>query len=330
MLNNEYNLVEDWGSAKGGLSTKRPMRDGYGEAMVEMARKNTKVVVLIADLLESLKLEEFKKEFPERLIEVGIQEQNMMGMAGGLALSGKIPFVNSFACFNPGRNWEQLRISVCLTKNNVKVIGGHAGFGNGADGANQQSFEDMAITRVLPNMTVLAPVDYEQIKKAVWRMADYDGPVYMRMTKPAREVMTTRTTPFEIGKAQVFREGKDVSVFACGSMVYEAMMAAKELAGTVEVEVINVHTIKPLDTEAMVKSARKTGKVVTAEEHSIIGGLGSAVAEALGENYPVPMRRVGMRDVFGESGEPEELMKKYGLTKNEIIKEIKKLVNKNE
>ena len=152
----------------------------------------------------------------------------------------------------------------------------------------------------------------------------------MRMTKPAREVMTTRTTPFEIGKAQVFREGKDVSVFACGSMVYEAMMAAKELAGTVEVEVINVHTIKPLDTEAMVKSARKTGKVVTAEEHSIIGGLGSAVAEALGENYPVPMRRVGMRDVFGESGEPEELMKKYGLTKNEIIKEIKKLVNKNE
>ena len=325
MISSQMNLVEDWGKME-----KKPMRDGYGEAMVEMARKKTGVVVLIADLLESLKLEEFKKEFPERLIEVGIQEQNMMGLAAGMALSGKIPFVNSFACFSPGRNWEQLRISVCLTKNNVKVIGGHAGFGNGTDGANQQSFEDMAITRVLPNMIVLAPADYEQIKKAVWRVMALDGPVYMRMTKPAREGMTTRTTPFEIGKAQVFREGKDISVFACGSMVYEAMLAAKELAGTVEVEVINVHTIKPLDTEAVVKSARKTGKVVTAEEHSIIGGLGSAVAEVLGENYPVPMRRVGMRDTFGESGEPEELMKKYGLTKNEIIKEIKILVNKNE
>jgi transketolase len=325
MLNNEYNLVEDFSKLE-----KKPMRDGYGEAMVEMARNNPRVVVLIADLLESLKLAEFKKEFPKRTIEVGIQEQNMMGMAGGLALSGKIPFVNSFACFSPGRNWEQLRISVCLTKNNVKVIGGHAGFGNGADGANQQSFEDMAITRVLPNMTVLAPVDYEQIKKAVWRMAELEGPIYMRMTKPAREVMTTRTTPFEIGKAQVFREGSDVTVFACGAMVYEAMMAAKRLEGEMEVEVINVHTIKPLDVETVVRSARKTGKVVTAEEHSIIGGLGSAVAEALGENFPVPIRRVGMRDLFGESGEPDELRQKYGLTATDLVKEIKKLVNKNE
>ena len=323
MTSSQMNLVEDWGKME-----KKPMRNGYGEAMVEMARNNPRVVVLIADLLESLNLAEFKKEFPKRTIEVGIQEQNMMGLAAGMALSGKIPFVNSFACFSPGRNWEQLRISVCLTSNNVKIVGGHSGFGNGADGANQQSFEDIAITRVLPNMTVLAPVDYEQIKKAVWRMAELEGPVYMRMTKPAREVMTTRTTPLEIGKAQIFREGRDVTVFACGSMVYEAMMAAKILEGEVEVEVINVHTIKPLDTEAVVRSARKTGKVVTAEEHSIIGGLGSAVAEALGENFPVPMRRVGMRDAFGESGEPEKLMNKYGLTKNEIIKEIMNLVRR--
>lgn len=317
MINLEMNLVEDWANL-----IKRPMRDGYGEAIVEVARKNLKVVALIADLLDSLKLEQFKKELPNRLIEVGIQEQNMMGMAGGLALSGKIPFVNSIACFSPGRNWEQLRVSVCLTKNNVKVIGGHAGFGNGADGTNQQSYEDIAITRVLPNMTVIAPVDYEQVKKAIWKITEFNGPVYMRMTKPSREVLTTRTTPFEIGKAQVFRSGRDVTVLACGAMVYEAMMAAAELEGKVDVEVINVHTIKPLDVETIVKSVKKTGRVVTAEEHSIIGGLGSAVAEVLSENYPVPMRRVGIQDCFGESGEPEELMKKYGLTKNEIIKEI--------
>lgn len=314
---NEMNLVEDWANL-----IKKPMRDGYGEAIVEVARKNLKVVALIADLLDSLKLEQFKKEFPERLIEVGIQEQNMMGMAGGLALSGKIPFVNSIACFSPGRNWEQLRVSVCLTKNNVKIIGGHAGFGNGADGTNQQSYEDMAITRVLPNMTVIAPVDYEQVKKAIWKITEFNGPVYMRMTKPSREVLTTRTTPFEIGKAQVFRSGRDVTVLACGTMVYEAMMAAAELEGKVDVEVINVHTIKPLDVETIVRSVKKTRRVVTAEEHSIIGGLGSAVAEVLSEKCPVPMRRVGMRDTFGESGEPEELMKKYGLTKEELIKEI--------
>lgn len=323
VLNNEYNLVEDWESP-----VSKPMRDGYGEAMMELGKRNTKVVVLVADLLESLRLEEFKRAYPQRLVELGIQEQNMMGVAAGMALSGKIPFVNSFACFSPGRNWEQLRISVCLTGNNVKVIGGHSGFGNGADGANQQSFEDIALTRVLPGMTVLAPVDYEQVKKAVGQMAELKGPIYMRMTKPAREVITTRITPFEIGRAQVFKEGGEVTVFACGSMVYEAIMAARELEGEVSVEVVNVHTIKPLDIETVVRSAKKTGRVITAEEHSIIGGLGGAIAETLGENYPVPIVRVGMRDLFGESGEPDELRQKYGLTRREIVREIKKMIAK--
>ena len=306
------------------------MRDGYGEAVVELGRQNKNVVMLVADLLDSLKLESFKNEFPGRLIEMGIQEQNMMGVAAGMAMSGKIPFVNSIACFNPGNNWGQLRVSVCLTNENVKIIGGHSGFGNGVDGANQQSMDDLAITRVLPNLTILVPADYEQVKKAVWAMAEKKGAVYMRMTKPAREVITTKDMPFEIGKAQVLRGGKDITIFACGSMVCEAMMAAENLAGSVEVEVINMHTIKPIDVNAIIKSAKKTGKVITAEEHSITGGLGSAVAEVLAENCPTPMIRVGMRDQFGESGEPEELMQKYGLTSVNLINIIKKLVYKNE
>ncbi len=325
MLNQDMNLVEDWEKL-----IKKPMRDGYGEVIVEVGKQNKEVIVLVADLLDSLKLESFKNEFPDRLVEVGIQEQNMMGVAAGMAMSGKIPFVNSIACFNPGNNWGQLRVSVCLANENVKIVGGHSGFGNGVDGANQQSMDDLAITRVLPNLTILVPADYEQVKKMVWAMVERKGAIYMRMTKPAREVITTKDTPFEIGRAQVLRGGKDVTVFACGALVYEAMVAAEKLAGSIEVEVINVHTIKPIDVSAIVKSAKKTGKVITAEEHSIIGGLGSAVAEVLAENCPTPMIRLGMRDQFGESGEPNELMQKYGLTSVNLINLIKKLVYKNE
>lgn len=325
MINRDMHLVEDWGNL-----AKKPMRDGYGEALVEVGRSDPRVVALIADLLESLRLDLFKKELPERIVEVGIAEQNMMGIGAGLAMSGKIPFVNSIACFNPGYNWNQLRVSVCLGKENVKIVGGHAGFGNGVDGANQQAFEDMALTRVLPNLVVLAPVDYEQVKKAVVAMVEYVGPVYMRITKPSREIITTNITPFEIGKAQVFCGGKDVSIFASGAGVVEAMKAAKQLEGEYEVEVINVHTIKPLDKETLVKSARKTGKVITVEEHSVIGGLGSAVAELLSEECPTKMKRIGMPDCFGESGEPEELMKKYGINCENIVSEIKKLMQKND
>ncbi len=322
-------LVEEL-SSKGGLHTKKAMRDGYGEALVELSHHNKDVVVLVADLTESLKVDLFKKEFLDRFIDVGIQEQNMMGMAAGLAMSGKVPVVNSFACFNPGRNWEQLRVSVCLGKENVKIIGGHSGFGNGADGANQQSFEDIALVRVLPNMTVLAPADYEQAKKAIIAAISYKGPVYMRITKPAREVITTNITPFEIGKAQVFRSGKDISVFACGVGTVEAMKAAEELSSELEVEVINIHTIKPLDVETIVRSAKKTKRVITVEEHSVIGGLGGAVSEALSEHYPTKVKRIGMRDCFGESGEPDELLTKYKISKEEIILQIREMINKNE
>ncbi|MBI1871945.1 transketolase family protein [Candidatus Collierbacteria bacterium] len=306
----------------------KAMRDGYGEMLVEMGKKNGNVVVLVGDLTESTRTDLFREEFPERFFEMGISEQNMMGVAAGMAASGKIPLVNSFACFNPGRNWEQMKISVCLSKTNVKVVGGHAGFGNGGDGGNQQSFEDIALVRVLPNMTVVVPADYEQIKKAVMEITEFTGPVYMRMTKPNRPVITTKATPFKIGKAQVMRAGKDVSVFACGAMVYEALLAASELANEIDVEVVNVHTIKPLDRETLVASAKKTRKVVTAEEHQIAGGLGGAVAELLSVEMPVPMMMVGMSDKFGESGDPAELLVKHGMNKETIISKIRGLYGK--
>jgi len=325
MINKEMYLVEDWETL-----AKKPMRDGYGEMLAEIGKKDGRVVALIADLLDSLRLDLFKKDFPDRVIELGIAEQNMMGVGAGLAMGGKVPFVNSIACFNPGYNWNQLRVSVCLGRENVKIVGGHAGFGNGVDGANQQAFEDMALTRVLPNLVVLAPADYEQVKKAVMAMVEYNGPVYMRITKLSREIITTNITPFELGKAQVFCGGRDVSIFACGAGVAEAMRAAKQLEGEVEVEVINVHTIKPIDKETLVRSAKKTKKVITVEEHSVIGGLGSAVAEVLAEEFPTRMRRIGMPDCFGESGEPEELMKKYGITADNIVLEIRKIMKEND
>lgn len=320
MINENHFLLDNLNEAP-----VKAMRDGYGEGIVQAAAKNDLVVAVVADLLDSLRLGEFKKQYPERLFEVGIAEQNMMGVAAGMALTGKIPFVNSYASFNPGRNWEQLRVSVCLTKNNVKVIGGHAGFGNGVDGTNQQSFEDMALARVLPNLTVIAPVDSEQARKATLAIAEFDGPVYIRITKPARAVITNRATPFEIGKAQKIMNGSDVTIFACGSGVYEALLAADELRGIISVEVINVHTIKPIDKDTIITSARKTKRVVTVEEHSVIGGLGGAVAEVLSENQPTRMIRVGMQDTFGESGEPENLMIKYGINKEAIIAAIRKI-----
>lgn len=324
----EMHLIEDLAKVE-----KKAMRDGYGEALVEMGKRKTDIVVLTADLMDSLRVRDFKNAFSDRFFEMGIAEQNMMGVAAGMALSGKIPLVNSFGVFSPGRNWDQLRASVCLSKANVKVIAGHAGFGNGGDGANQQSMEDMGCVRVLPNLVIVAPCDFEQIKKALEAIVDYRGPVLMRMTKPERPVVTTAATPFELGKAQVFRSGKEVSVFACGALVYEAMLAAQSLEGEVDVEVINVHTIKPIDRETVIRSVAKTRLVVTAEEHQVIGGLGSAVAEVVaegGEEFklgkPVRMKRIGMQDKFGESGGVEELMQKYGLTKTGIVTAIRELM----
>lgn len=303
---------------------KKSMRDGYGDALVELGERYEKLVVLCADLSDSTRVEKFAKNFPDRFIELGIAEQNMMGVAAGMALSRMIPIVNSFACFSPGRNWEQLRISVAFSKTNVKVVGGHAGLGNGEDGGNQQMFEDVAITRVLPGMTVLVPADETQIKKATAAMIAMQGPVYMRMTKPTRDSVTTMMTPFEIGKAQIWKTGDKVSVIANGMMAVEALWAAQEIDG---VEVINVHTVKPLDAETILRSVGKTGKVVVAEEHSIIGGLGSTVAEILSEaGIPHRLKRVGMRDVFGETGEVTELAEKYGLNRKGILQAIKQVM----
>lgn len=302
-----------------------PMRDGYGEGLMELGKTNNGVVVLCADLFESTRSLAFKETYPERAFEMGVAEQNMMGVAAGMALVGKIPFVSSYAVFSPGRNWDQLRVAVCYTRANVKIIGGHAGLSVGPDGATHQALEDIAITRVLPNLIVMAPADAEQARRATLAAASLDGPVYIRIGRSRSAVITTRMTPFEVGKAQILRSGNEVTVFACGSMVYEALAAAEELSSEVDVEVINVHTIKPIDKQTIIRSAKKTRKVVTVEEHQIIGGLGSCIAEVLSEELPTPIRRMGTDDSFGESGEVAELYKKYNLDKQAIIRVVREI-----
>lgn len=303
-------------------------REGFGEAMLDLGKRNKSIVALSGDLRESLRMVEFGKAYPERFIEVGVAEQNMAGVAAGMALCGKIPFVCSFAVFSPGRNWDQIRVSIAYTNANVKIIGGHTGIMVGEDGATHQALEDIALMRALPNMLVMVPADYEQAKKATMALADYVGPAYMRLTRPKTPIFTGPAVPFQIGKAQVIKEGRDLTIFACGPLVYQALLAAREFDESVDIEVINVHTIKPLDVETIVRSAKKTGKVITLEDHQINGGLGGAIAEVLSEKQPTLMRRMGMRDVFGESGDWEELWKKYGLDKNGIIKNIKEMIKK--
>lgn len=296
-------------------------RDGYGKGLVEAGKKDERVVVLCCDLTESTRSQWFRDEFPKRFVEVGVAEQNMVGIAAGMALTGKVPFCSSYAVFNPGRNWDQIRVSVGYTNANVKIAGAHAGISVGPDGATHQALEDVAIMRVLPNMTVVVPCDAIEARKATVALAQQVGPAYIRFGREKIPVITTDKTPFVLGKAEVFREGKGVTIVACGAMVYEALVAAEKVDG----EVINCHTIKPLDRETIIASAQKTGRVVTVEEHQISGGLGSAVAEVLAEDYPVPMRRVGMRDSFGESGEPGELLKKYGMTSEAIVEAVEKV-----
>ena len=306
---------------------RKATREGFGEAMLDLGKRNKEVVVVTGDLGESMKVDDFEKEYPERFVQVGVAEQNMMGVSAGLALSGKIPFAVSYAVFSPGRNWDQIRVSVCYTNTNVKIVGGHSGITVGPDGATHQALEDIAVTRCLPNLMVVVPADFEQTKKATLAIASYKGPVYVRLTRPKTAIFTTATTPFELGKAQVMRSGKDVTIFACGVLVYDALLAAEELKEEIDVEVINVHTIKPIDEETVVRSARKTGKVITLEDHQINGGLGGAVAEVLSEKQPTKMIRMGMHDSFGESGESGELLAKYGLDKDGVIKTIRKIIN---
>lgn len=302
-------------------------RDGYGDGLVSLGETNPNVVVLTADLSESTRAEGFAKKFPERFIECGVAEQNMMGIAAGLAAAGKIPFVSSYAVFSPGRSWDQCRVSVCYSNLNVKIAGAHTGVSVGPDGATHQALEDIAITRVLPNMTVIAPCDYWETKKATLAAASHPGPVYFRFTREKTAVITTSSSAFKIGRAEILVDyGQDAAIIACGPLVYQALMAAKKLREEkIKVTVVNNHTIKPIDAATLLRVARNCGAVVTVEEHQTMGGMGSAVAEVLAQNYPVPMEMVGMQNTFGESGEPEELLEKYGMSVDAIISAVKKI-----
>lgn len=324
MLNAKLNLNQELFVTPLNTSSTR---DGFGEGLTGVG-KNPNVVVLCGDLKESTKVADFAKMFPERFIEAGIAEQNMASVASGLALSGKIPFVVSHAAFNPARNWDQIRMSVCMNKANVKLVGSHSGFSNGPDGATAEPLEDIAITRVLPNMTVINPIDFAQAKHAVEVIVEHKGPVYLRLSKEPTPQITTEKTPFEIGKALMLTEGSDVTIISCGPITYEVMKAAKDLAGKhgISAEVLAMPTIKPLDEKAILESAKKTRCVVTVEEHQIIGGLGSAVAEVLGEKLPTKMARMGVKDTFGESGTYKELIDKYGLSAHQLVNKVLELI----
>ena len=302
-------------------------RKGYGEAVLELGANDQNVVVLTADLAESTQVLDFAKKYPARFVECGVAEQNMMGLAAGMALVGKIPFVSSYATFSPGRNWDQLRVSVCYSEANVKIAGCHTGVSVGPDGATHQALEDIAITRVLPNLIVEVPCDYIEARKTVLALGKMQGPAYFRLGRSGTAVMTTNESSFSVGKADVFREGEDVAIIASGPVIYNALLAAEELSKKgISVMVVNNHTIKPIDAETIIKAAELCGAVVTLEEHQTMGGCGSAVCEVLAQNCPVPVEMLGMPNTFGESGQPEELIEKYGMGKNAIMKAVKKVI----
>ncbi len=296
-----------------------PIRKGFGRGLKAAGEKNVNVTAACADLTDSTQIGLFKDAFPERFVEIGVAEQNLVTVGSGMAAMGKVPFVSSYAAFMPGRCWEQIRTTICLNDLPVKLIGSHAGISVGPDGATHQMLEDIALMRALPNMVVLAPCDSVEAEKMTLAMARDKRPNYMRLAREATPIITTAKTPFEIGKAYVFEKGSDVTIIATGTMTYQALAAVEGLyKDGIEAEVIHVPTIKPLDTETILKSVRKTGAVVTVEEAQITGGLGGAIAELLSEECPVPMKRVGMRDRFGESGEPNELLEHFGLDAKHI------------
>lgn len=296
-------------------------RDGFGKALVRLGN-NKSVVVLSADLSESTRANWFKDKYPHRYIELGVAEQNMAGVAAGLSLEGKIPFICSFAAFSPARNWDQIRVSICYSEANVKIFGGHAGLNVGEDGATHQALEDIAIMRALPNMKVVVPCDAVEMEKATIAAAEIKGPVYLRSGRDKFPIITTKRSPFKIGRANILRKGKDVTIIACGLMAYEALVAAELLKEKgISAMVVNNHTIKPIDRKTIIDCARKTKAVVTAEEHQVSGGLGSAVSEVLG-SYPVPVKMVAVMDRFGQSGKTRELLEKYGITHKDIVKAV--------
>lgn len=309
----------------------KALRDGFGEGLALAAQENEAIVVLTADLEDSTRITGFKEKFPERFFEVGVAEQALVTVASGMAATGKIPFATSFAAFSPGRNWEQIRTTITLNNVPVKIIGSHTGLSVGEDGATHQALEDMALMRTLPNMQVVAPVDYEETKKAVQTIAKSNKPAYLRFSRPASAQITTEKTSFEIGKAYALWEEKDpqVAIVGCGPLLHEALKAAKGLSKSgIASVVVNSHTVKPLDEQTIIRVARTAGAVVALEDHQVAGGLGSAVAEVLVRNYPVPMEFIGVSDRFGQSGTPSELYREYGMTKEDIAKTVKKVLRR--
>ncbi len=305
-------------------------RDAYGEALIELGQENKNIVVLDADLSKSTKTYGFSQQFPDRFINVGIAEQNLIGLAAGLSTAGKIPFASTFAMFATGRAFEVIRNSVGYPNLNVKICATHSGLTVGEDGASHQALEDISCMRTIPNMTVIVPADGVETRAAIHAAANMRGPVYVRLGRLAVPVINDeKSYKFEIGKGVTLKEGNDITIIATGIMVSEALKAAEALEfKEIKARVINIHTIKPIDKEIIIKAARETGGIITAEEHNIIGGLGSAVAEVISENHPVPLKRVGVNDTFGESGKPAELMEKYGLTSDNIFRAVVELINK--
>jgi transketolase len=308
---------------------KKDTRSGFGDGIVEAARKNKNIVALTADLLGSMKLQQFIKEFPERFIQVGIAEANMMGIAAGLTIGGKIPYTTTFANFSTGRVYDQIRQSIAYSGKNVKICASHAGVTLGEDGATHQILEDIGMMKMLPGMTVIVPCDYNQTRLATIAVAEHEGPVYLRFGRPSWPIFTSADEPFVIGKAQKFSDGTDVSIFACGHLVWNAIQAGVALQERgISVEVINIHTVKPIDEEAILNSIRKTKCAVTAEEHNIYGGMGDAVAQVAAKHFPVPIEYIGTKDTFGESGTPTDLLKKYGMDVPDIIAAAEKVMTR--
>ena len=309
------------------FTEKKDTRSGFGAGLLEAGRRNKEVVALCADLVGSLKMDAFIKEFPDRFFQVGIAEANMMSIAAGMTIGGSIPFTGTFANFSTGRVYDQIRQSIAYSDKNVKICASHAGLTLGEDGATHQILEDIGLMKMLPGMTVIVPCDYNQTKQATMAIAEHHGPVYLRFGRPSWPMFTKPEEEFVIGKAQQFSEGTDVTIFACGHMVWNAIQAGVALEEKgFSVEIINIHTIKPLDEEAILASVRKTGCAVTAEEHNIIGGMGDAVAQVAAKNHPIPIEYVGTKDTFGESGTPDQLLKKYGLDVPDIIAAAEKVM----
>lgn len=308
---------------------KKDTRSGFGAGLLEVGRRNEQVVALCADLIGSLKMNDFIKEFPDRFFQVGIAEANMMGIAAGLTIGGKIPYTGTFANFSTGRVYDQIRQSIAYSSKNVKMCASHAGLTLGEDGATHQILEDIGLMKMLPGMTVINPCDYNQTKAATIAIADHEGPVYLRFGRPVVPIFTAENQQFEIGKAWMVNEGKDVSIFATGHLVWEAIQAGEQLAELgIDAEIINIHTIKPIDEEAILQSAAKTGCVVTAEEHNRLGGLGDSVAQVLAKHQPTPQEYVAVNDSFGESGTPAQLMEKYGLNAANIVAAAQRVIKR--